>query len=107
MRKVDEAALDRAVQATGEPKSLMRVAIQAYLDGLQAARLQNNHRIAKLASMAVGDRIYGHPLGHQGRRTYLQTKDIERARVLMNNPKAQWRVTFTPGRVGTAVERIA
>lgn len=89
-RKLDQGALDRAVRATGLPRSLLAVAIQAYLDGVTSYELAKNEKLVRLAGMKVGDVAFWHS------RT-LQTLDKRRARILMENPQAHWTVTLHDG----------
>lgn len=104
-RKVDEAALARAVRVAGGAPSLVRREIEAYLEGLAATQYAKNPRICALASMKVGDsklRIWGQD---EPMVRYLPSADKRRARILMENPGADW--SSTPVDFGIRITRIA
>lgn len=79
--------------------------VDYYAHELRLQRLRENPRIMALARMPVGgSKFWAHTTNQKRGRHYLQTPDVDRAREVLRDPNARWRLREVDGmRVVTRV----
>lgn len=80
------------------PASLVVQVVERYATEVRLAKLRENPRVMRLARMAVGKSVFwDYPVMSRAGRCYLQSADIYRAREVLENPKATWRIKHRDG----------
>lgn len=80
------------------PASQVEQIVERYATELRLAKLRENPRVMRLARMAVGKSVFwDYPAMSRAGRCYLQSADIYRAREVLEQPKAAWRLANRDG----------
>lgn len=110
VRAVDEVALRRVCAGLHKelPASVVRRVVEGYVREQRRAALAKNPKLALMAGLKVGERApwpYRALCPKNRPNIYMQGPETERARDLLGNFRARWRLS--EGDEGRIVERVS